>query len=370
MVEYPIVVGGYQLYVHIVPKEISEYEYDKYYVGITGSDMWARWHGGAGYDGQIFGKAIRKYGANNIRHLVLFESISFIDANNLEKMMIRALHSHVKDKGYNVSLGGQGTSGPQPSAQKDITGMRFGRLVAKNRVGSQIKRERYRSLWHCECDCGNHCTVLLDNLMRYQKTNGQYGTGSCGCMSSRNFGTPNPNTYEFYDNYAIGHCNNGTTFVIDIDDYEKVQHRTWKVEKRFHHVVASPTYVYQAQRIESIILNIPTHNVDKLRLKYKNNNPADVRKSNLIIYWPTCDVPSDYEYFLRNVVANGIRFDHGNTWIVGRNNDSKHSVHSLEEALREYKERYGDDLLSDYLNNKKVRSDDNGHQYYQIDRYC
>ena len=50
-VENPIIIGGYQLYVHIVPQEISGYDYDKYYVGITQGTMMNRWHGGAGYHG-------------------------------------------------------------------------------------------------------------------------------------------------------------------------------------------------------------------------------------------------------------------------------------------------------------------------------
>ena len=50
-VEYPIVIGGYQLYVHIVPKEISGYDYNKHYVGITQGTMLQRWHGGSGYSG-------------------------------------------------------------------------------------------------------------------------------------------------------------------------------------------------------------------------------------------------------------------------------------------------------------------------------
>ena len=42
------------VYVHIVPKELSGYKNDKYYVGITSVGVKNRWHGGSNYKGQIF----------------------------------------------------------------------------------------------------------------------------------------------------------------------------------------------------------------------------------------------------------------------------------------------------------------------------
>ena len=353
MLEYPIAIGGYQLYIHTVLKEISGYDYDKHYVGITRGTMKNRWHGGAGYYGQVFGNAIQKYGADNIQHFVMYESLTYYDANILEQLMIRALHSHTNERGYNVSMGGQGTSGSQPSSQRDISGMRFGKLIAKNRIGSIHNRGHIRSLWYCKCDCGNDTTVLLDNLLRYINTNGERGTGSCGCMSARNFGTPKPNQFDFYDDYVVGHCNNGSSFIIDIQDYEKIKHRTWTTLKKTGYIIANETQKYERCRIESIILDVPTYNVDKLRLKFKNGNCSDVRKSNMIIYSPNCDNKYEYNYYIHNIVAKGLRFDHGDIWSVGKKGDKRHSVHGFEQALLEYEERYGEDLLTDYLKYKE-----------------
>ena len=50
------------VYVHIIPKEISEYDYDKYYVGITSRPVKYRWNNGNHYKEQLFYKAIKKYG--------------------------------------------------------------------------------------------------------------------------------------------------------------------------------------------------------------------------------------------------------------------------------------------------------------------
>lgn len=54
----------------------------------------------------------------------------------------------------------------------DISGKRFGRLVAESYAGHASNG---RALWRCACDCGNIVTVTAKNLM-----NGN--TRSCGCL--------------------------------------------------------------------------------------------------------------------------------------------------------------------------------------------
>ena len=55
----------------------------------------------------------------------------------------------------------------------DLTGQRFGRLVAEEVVG---RRHRER-LWRCRCDCGSEKTVVAGGLRSGR-------TQSCGCMSA------------------------------------------------------------------------------------------------------------------------------------------------------------------------------------------
>lgn len=57
----------------------------------------------------------------------------------------------------------------------DLTGQRFGKLVAL----SPIYRENKHTLWHCKCDCGNECDIDMGNL-RSGKSQ------SCGCTHSKN----------------------------------------------------------------------------------------------------------------------------------------------------------------------------------------
>lgn len=57
----------------------------------------------------------------------------------------------------------------------DITGQRFGKLVALYKIESRYdKKGIAKTYWHCKCDCGNECDVLTANLRKGD-------TQSCGC---------------------------------------------------------------------------------------------------------------------------------------------------------------------------------------------
>lgn len=57
----------------------------------------------------------------------------------------------------------------------DITGQRFGKLVALERIPSKDKNKHTN--WKCQCDCGNIAYIDLGNLMSGKSQ-------SCGCTSS------------------------------------------------------------------------------------------------------------------------------------------------------------------------------------------
>lgn len=100
------------VYIHIIPKEITGYSNDKYYVGLTKRSVRKRWQSnGNGYKGQGFYKAIQKYGWNNIIHKILAENLTSIQAQQLEVNLINILHSKDYRYGYNESDGGEGIDG-------------------------------------------------------------------------------------------------------------------------------------------------------------------------------------------------------------------------------------------------------------------
>ena len=54
----------------------------------------------------------------------------------------------------------------------DITGLRFGMLIATHMTGNKTKSGNY--IWHCRCDCGNEVDVSSSHLVSGHTT-------SCGC---------------------------------------------------------------------------------------------------------------------------------------------------------------------------------------------
>lgn len=58
--------------------------------------------------------------------------------------------------------------------RKDLTGKRFGRLVVIGKYEGDYHGDK-RSLWRCQCDCGQETVVKSNNLKSGQ-------TKSCGCL--------------------------------------------------------------------------------------------------------------------------------------------------------------------------------------------
>lgn len=100
------------VYVHIVPKELSGYDWDKYYFGITSRKVSDRWKNGNGYKQcKLFWNAVKKYGWNNIIHEILFENVETENAKRIEKICISLYKSNNPKYGYNISAGGDGITG-------------------------------------------------------------------------------------------------------------------------------------------------------------------------------------------------------------------------------------------------------------------
>lgn len=87
----------YCVYRHLFPN-------GKSYIGIT-NDTKRRWRNGNGYNGQDkIEKAIKKYGWENIEHIILYDGVSKETAETLEIESIEAYDSI--SNGYNISHGG------------------------------------------------------------------------------------------------------------------------------------------------------------------------------------------------------------------------------------------------------------------------
>ena len=81
--------------------------------------------------------------------------------------------SHLRS-GHTTSCGCVQKQAARNNTYKDITGQRFGNLIALENIGSNIKGN---ALWKCQCDCGNITTAIGIELRSGH-------TKSCGCIHS------------------------------------------------------------------------------------------------------------------------------------------------------------------------------------------
>ena len=96
----------YIVYMHISPS-------DKRYIGITSQKrVKKRWVNGKGYKNNIpFSNAINKYGWDNFEHIIIARGLTEDEAKWLEVELIREWDTTNRDKGYNLTLGGEGGNG-------------------------------------------------------------------------------------------------------------------------------------------------------------------------------------------------------------------------------------------------------------------
>lgn len=91
----------YKVYMHTTPN-------GKKYIGYTGQSLKSRWGNGTNYkQHKQFYNAILKYGWDNIKHEILFETDNKEEALQKEMYYIELYKSNLREFGYNSSIGGE-----------------------------------------------------------------------------------------------------------------------------------------------------------------------------------------------------------------------------------------------------------------------
>lgn len=126
---------------------------DKIYVGITSKEPEKRWlKDGYGYrNQQVVYSAIKKYGWNNIQHIVIARNISYESAKNIEIDLISLYDTTNRKNGYNISPGGDLIS---EESRKKISSSRTGqhpseearRKMSESRRGKKKSEEHRRKI--------------------------------------------------------------------------------------------------------------------------------------------------------------------------------------------------------------------------------
>lgn len=84
----------------------------KVYVGQTSQDINQRWRNGKGYiNNTLFYRAIEKYGWDGFEHKIIYTELTKREADEKEIEMIAFYNSNNPERGYNLTIGGGGTSG-------------------------------------------------------------------------------------------------------------------------------------------------------------------------------------------------------------------------------------------------------------------
>ena len=150
------------------------------------------------------------------------------------------------------------------SAEIDISGKRFGRLVAVKKVGHHIRKSgRKDVVWECMCDCGNLVNVKKSNLK-----NG--GTVSCGCVQKENRKKPRREiVIRDYGEYCSVELFTKEEAFFDKEDLEKIIKNNWHLNDGY-------ACNGKGMPMHKVILGFYSGVVH-----HKNRNKLDNRKSNL-----------------------------------------------------------------------------------------
>lgn len=107
---------------------------------------------------------------------------------------------------------------------RDLTGRKFERLTVLHKDG---KDEQEKTLWECQCDCGNVVSVVHNQLT-------SKNVQSCGCLHSDRVRErlKKYNKYDLSGDYGIGWTTNtNVEFYFDLEDYDKIKDYCWIEDK-------------------------------------------------------------------------------------------------------------------------------------------
>lgn len=169
-----------------------------------------------------------------------------------------------------------------PKQAKDITGQRFGRLVA---LGPTGRNKRRQIEWLCNCDCGNTTTVASGSLI-------DGNTSSCGCLkieiTIRNNTTHGMSQHPIIRTWRhmIARCSNPTDH-----DYPAYGARGIRVceewagnIKAFHDYVSSlPNYKAEGYTLDRID-NDGNYEPGNVRWATQAQQNRNTRKSKIIVH--------------------------------------------------------------------------------------
>ena len=148
-----------------------------------------------------------------------------------------------------------------------LEGEIFGRLKVINRLPNNKYK---KSMWLCECVCGNRVEVLGSQLKNKN-------TQSCGCLQidKASLANKSSNKYDLSGDFGIGYDSKNNEFYFDLEDYDKIKDYCWYLRDKGY----VRTHIKSKNKaMHRLILGVddPSYKIDHI-----NHITFDNRKSNL-----------------------------------------------------------------------------------------
>ena len=163
---------SYIVYMHTTPS-------GKRYIGITSKLPCQRWSRGNHYKTQMFGRAVEKYGWDNIKHEILYTGLTEEEAKAKEIELIAEYRTTEYEYGYNLTQGGNTSSNKgKPATDKQLSGLQKGWKANENRKCKVICLETlkvYDSIVEAKADTGaTNIGNCLSTKGEYKKSGGYH----------------------------------------------------------------------------------------------------------------------------------------------------------------------------------------------------
>jgi len=133
-------MAKYIVYMHRLKKD------NRVYIGITCQNPKKRWQNGLGYaHSSYFYNAIMKYGWDNFEHIILYENLSKVDAEQKEVELIIKYKSNKKGYGFNLTEGGFAPTMTEEQKKK-ISESEKGKIVSEETrmKSSKTRKELFK----------------------------------------------------------------------------------------------------------------------------------------------------------------------------------------------------------------------------------
>ncbi len=149
----------------------------------------------------------------------------------------------------------------------------IGRLTIVGKGRTKITPSGRRlPTWKCHCECGNDIEIRTDSFGQRNPTQ------SCGCLQQITMmQNRQHNSIEFRGDIAIWHCENGKTFVTDVNQVDFLSHYCWNNDGKYVITHDSSTTTLRMH----VMLMRDNLTSELCCVDHKNGNEFDNRLCNL-----------------------------------------------------------------------------------------